>query len=281
MGGCREAGAPEVSRPRPCWGSRVSGGDTLPSGPNPTRLRLKLYILRIHGQDGAMAAAMLLPPPILLLGAMPPATAEVARSNWLGNYTQSWGAEKTVVIAGSSDNTVLAFNRVQPWSPATGVVNGSAIRMTFGGHELRGRLHPSGFIVWENDSRWTKEDSVAFKMMATSALKAAMASKAKPPSATAKGGPPADDESYESYSCASLPRQSLVCRLPTLTAFFCVADEGDASSYSYAEPNAEGDGSYSYSYESYESCARSSCACQSHACEACTASIPRRLLLRR
>ena len=159
-------------------------------------------------------------PPILLLCAMPPATAEVARSNWLGNYTQSWGAEKTVVIAGSSDNTVLAFNRVQPWSPATGVVNGSAIRMTFGGQELRGRLHPSGFIVWENDSRWTKEDSAAFKMMATSALKAAMASKAKPPSATAKGGPPADDESYESYSCASLPRQSLVCRLPTLTAFF-------------------------------------------------------------
>jgi len=121
---------------------------------------------------------------------------------WLSNYSHAYGAEKTVIAAGSTEDTIVAYNSAQPWSPARGVVNGSFVRMTFGSLELRGKLLPTGYIVWENGSRWLKERSADSKTAARLAKPSGSAPKPPPASGAAKGGPPADDETY-SYSCVA------------------------------------------------------------------------------
>ena len=147
----------------------------------------------------------------LLQAAEPPAKeparlasgwAAIPRSMWLSNYSHAYGAEKTVIAAGSTEDTIVAYNSAQPWSPARGVVNGSFVRMTFGSLELRGKLLPTGYIVWENGSRWLKERSADSKTAARLAKPSGSAPKPPPASGAAKGGPPADDETY-SYSCVA------------------------------------------------------------------------------
>ena len=130
------------------------------------------------------------------------------------------------MAAGSADDAIVAYNSAQPWSPAHGIVNGSSVRMTFGAQELSGSLLPSGYIVWDNGSKWLKTTQPT-----------------RPPSgaAAANGGLPAANESY-SYSCAPRRRASQAPthpRTPTATPF-CAADDGA----SYTD---EGD---SYSYDS-------------------------------
>ena len=199
----------------------------------------------------------------LLQAAEPPARepaglasgwAAIPRSMWLSNYSHAYGAEKTIMAAGSTEDTIVAYNSAQPWSPAHGVVNGSFVRMTFGSVELRGKLLPTGFIIWENGSRWLKERSADSKTTARLAKPSSSAPNPRPATGAAKGGPPADDESY-SYSCAACPVPAVLVRTkrprtPT-RAFICAADDDEAS---YDETTSTG-GDESYSYESYESCA--------------------------
>ena len=158
------------------------------------------------------------------------------------------------MAAGSTEDTIVAYNSAQPWSPAHGVVNGSFVRMTFGSVELRGKLLPTGYIIWENGSRWLKERSANSKTTARLAKPSSSAPNPRPATGAAKGGPPADDESY-SYSCAACPVPAVLVRTkrprtPT-RAFICAADDYEAS---YDETTSTG-GDESYSYESYESCA--------------------------
>ena len=138
----------------------------------------------------------------LLQAAEPPARepagfasgwAAIPRSMWLSNYSHAYGAAKTIMVAGPTEDTIVAYNSAQSWSPAHGVVNGSFVRMTFGSQEIRGKLLPNGFIVWENGSRWLKERS-------------ATARSANPSGSAPNRSrlPPAVDESY-SYSCAARP----------------------------------------------------------------------------
>lgn len=148
--------------------------------------------------------------------------AAIPRSMWLSNYSHAYRAEKTIVAAGLTEDTIVAYNSAQPWSPAHGVVNGSFVRMTFGSLELRGKLLPTGYIIWENGSRWLKERSADSNTTARSVKPSGSAP--KPRAATGA------DESY-SYSY------------------------DDEASYTYDETTSTGgDETYSYdSYESYES----------------------------
>ena len=130
-------------------------------------------------------------PPILAHG-----WAAIPRDKWLSNYSHAYGAEKTIMAAGSTEDAMVAYNSAQPWSPAHGIVNGSFIRMTFGSQELRGKLLPSGYIIWENGSRW-------LKTLARLATPSASASKARLPSGVTKEGP-ADDESYSCVQSTAL-----------------------------------------------------------------------------
>ena len=192
----------------------------------------------------------------LLQAAEPPARepagfasgwAAIPRSMWLSNYSHAYGAAKTIMVAGPTEDTIVAYNSAQSWSPAHGVVNGSSVRMTFGALEIRGKLLPNGFIVWENGSRWLKERSAAARL-------------AKPSGSAPNRSrlPPADDESY-SYSCAARPAPAVLPRAkrprtPT-RAFISAADDEEASyTYSY-DGSTPTRGGESYSYESYESCA--------------------------
>jgi hypothetical protein len=177
--------------------------------------------------------------------------AAIPRSMWLSNYSHAYRAEKTIVAAGLTEDTIVAYNSAQPWSPAHGVVNGSFVRMTFGSLELRGKLLPTGYIIWENGSRWLKERSADSNTTARSVKPSGSAP--KPRAATGA------DESY-SYSCAACPVHTVLVRAkrprtPT-RAFICAADDDEAS-YTYDETTSTGgDETYSYdSYESYESCA--------------------------
>ena len=150
----------------------------------------------------------------LLQAAEPPARepagfasgwAAIPRSMWLSNYSHAYGAAKTIMVAGPTEDTIVAYNSAQSWSPARGVVNGSFVRMTFGSLEIRGKLLPNGFIVWENGSRWLKERG---QLGAT-----ARSASPSGPAPNRSRLPPADDESY-SYSCAARPAPAV---LPTHT----------------------------------------------------------------
>ena len=166
----------------------------------------------------------------LLQAAEPPARepaglasgwAAIPRSMWLSNYSHAYGAAKTIMVAGPTEDTIVAYNSAQSWSPARGVVNGSFVRMTFGSQEIRGKLLPNGFIVWENGSRWLKERSATARLAS--------------PSGSAPNRsrlPPADGESY-SYSCAARPAPAGLPRAkrprtPT-RAFISAADEEEAA----------------------------------------------------
>ena len=162
-----------------------------------------------HGPQRALASQVMLSLLPLLQAAEPPAReptgfvsgwAAIPRSMWLSNYSHAYGAAKTIMVAGPTEDTIVAYNSAQSWSPAHGVVNGSSVRMTFGSLEIRGKLLPNGFIVWENGSRWLKERSATARL-------------AKPSGSAPNRSrlPPADDESY-SYSCAARPAPAVLPR---------------------------------------------------------------------
>ena len=168
----------------------------------------------------------------LVLGQPPPQRTPlppllpVPREAWLGNYSTSWASERTIITLGPTPNSLTAYNRVQLWSPAHGVVNGSSVTMTFGKDVLRGLLKSSGYIQWENDSRWLKDGSPASKMAA------AMRAKHMQPAPAQKAGSATTGASYESYA---------------------TYDSDSYATYSYDSDSIDGstDGSYTYSYETY------------------------------
>ena len=96
-------------------------------------------------------------------------------TKWSGNWSSSWGSEVTsIVVLGQTHSSsmadalkVLAFNRIQPWSPATGIANATRIELWFKGVGLlQGKLLETGELLWENGSRWYKHGSPAAKAAA-------------------------------------------------------------------------------------------------------------------
>lgn len=168
-------------------------------------------------------------PLVVVAQPLPPPTS-VPREAWVGNYSSSWASQKTIVTLGPGPNSITASNRVQPWSPAHGVINGSSVTMTFGKDVLHGRFRSSGYIQWENDSRWLKDGSMASKMVAT------MMAKHQQPEPVQKTSSATSHESYESYESYETYD----------------SDSYSTYSYTYDSDSTMDDGSYdTYSYSTY------------------------------